>query len=223
VLGGIVRVEHVLLIRHGETDWNAQRRWQGLEPTPLNAQGMAQARALARYLQGCPIGAVYSSDQPRALQTAMELARILKLEPVTDARWREIDVGVFQGLTAAEAEQQYPDVMGIWHSGDLDYALPGGESRRSLGQRAKAAWGELIANGAGSQVAVVTHGGTIRHLLRELFSDEADYVNIAIPNTSVTTVSQVNGSWRVAQLAAIDHLTPVGQAADSGDDYHPIQ
>src|SRR5262245_3515870 len=103
-------VERVLLIRHGQTDWNAAGRWQGFEEIPLNDEGWAQARALAAYLsnQNGKINAIYSSDLIRAFQTASAIGEAFKLNPQPDPRWREMNLGIFQKLTRDEITARYP-------------------------------------------------------------------------------------------------------------------
>jgi broad specificity phosphatase PhoE len=124
-------VNRVLLIRHGQTDWNTQHRWQGHAPTSLNAAGHAQARALGEYLRDQSIGGIWSSDLSRAMQTAQAVAAYQNLTPIPEARLRELDVGVFQALFPDELAELYPDELAAWRSADLDYAPPRGESRRS--------------------------------------------------------------------------------------------
>src|SRR5262245_28159365 len=101
-------IERVLLIRHGETEWNNLGRWQGFEQTDLNEVGLLQAKTLAEYVRPHPISAIYSSDLLRALQTAAPLGEALGITPVAHADWREQNLGIFQGLTRDEIEATYP-------------------------------------------------------------------------------------------------------------------
>src|SRR6186997_3178407 len=101
-------MKRILLVRHGQTDWNAAGRWQGHEDIPLNATGLEQARALANHLRARPISAVYSSDLKRAQMTGAAIAEALGLALKTDPRWRELHLGVFQGLTTPEINAKYP-------------------------------------------------------------------------------------------------------------------
>lgn len=200
-------VKRVFVIRHGETDWNAQRRWQGHTPTGLNATGLTQAQAMAAHLSDRPIGNVYTSDLPRALQTATALADVLNLKPTVDIRWREIHAGIFQGLSNDEARQQYPQELNLWYSNDLEYIIPDGESRRQLGSRALAAWEDALRLADGSEIAIVTHGGTIWNLLRELFGTGWENGRNRVANTSITTLENSTGTWQLASFAETPHLT----------------
>lgn len=196
----------IYLIRHGESDWNVARRWQGFAPTGLNEAGRQQARALAAYLRAEPIDAIHTSDLPRALETARILGAALGVVPQVDTRWREINVGVFQGMTAAEVEQRYPAELAEWRADTPDYRVPNGESRRELQDRAAAAWHDVAA-GQGSAAAVVSHGGTIRLLLRRLFGPEA-FDAQPLHNTSITTLTQTDGGvWVLESAGETPHLS----------------
>ena len=138
----------IYVIRHGETDWNREGRWQGHAPTPLNATGRAQARALADRLAGEELTAVYSSDLPRALETAEIVAASRGKEVVADAGLREIDVGSRQGRTSAE----------------LDGLPWDGESYEAHSERVLAAVLGIARRHPTGRVLAVTHGGSLRRL-----------------------------------------------------------
>ena len=95
----MIPIERVLLIRHGQTDWNANGRWQGILPIGLNDVGRTQAETLAIYLARRPIGSIYCSPLPRALDTARALGQAVGVVPEVDERLQEFNLGVFQGLT----------------------------------------------------------------------------------------------------------------------------
>ena len=199
--------DRVLLIRHGETDWNAEGRGQGFAPTELNAVGHAQAAALADYLADQPIASIYSSDLPRAWQTALPLARALGLHPVSDERWREIHLGIFEGLTRDEAAKKYPVEVKARRADFWNYAPSGGESRRTLQKRAFAAWEAMLTASAGSEVAVVSHGGTLKALLWKLLGESDDRLRAPLTNTAITTLEHSDGTWRLLDFAVTPHLT----------------
>lgn len=203
-------LERVLLIRHGLTDWNAQRRWQGMEPTPLNEIGFAQARHLAAYLkeQAEPLQAIHTSDLPRALQTATVIGEALDITPKIDLRWREVNVGIFQGLTGEEVERLYAAELTAWRSHDIKYIIPHGESRWQLQQRAKEVWLEVIERETATEVAIVSHGGTIKELLRALFGADDPRIQPPVGNTSITTLQCIDGEWDLVGMAETPHLPP---------------
>lgn len=200
-------VERVHLIRHGQTDWNVEGRWQGTLPTELNAEGHAQAVALAEYMRTWPVQMIYTSDLPRAAQTAAALGQALQINPILDQRWQEFHLGIFQGLTRDEIEVRYPHEWYAFRRQYWDYVVPEGESRRMLQERAFAAWSDIIARQDASEVAVVSHGGVIRLLLLKLFADHPDVQNIHIENTSITTIERRGGDWQLLRAALIPHLT----------------
>jgi broad specificity phosphatase PhoE len=196
----------ILLIRHGQTQWNVEGRWQGTLATSLNTNGFAQARALARALRSRPITAIYTSDLQRAVQTATVLGSVFNLTPVEDPRWRELNLGIFQGLTFPEIVKRHPQELGAMEANYLDYEIPDGESRRMLQARAHAALQSIIEREHEGEVAVVTHGGTIRALLLRLFGDNSKVKGLRIPNTSVTTIEVNSGSWHLIEAASTAHL-----------------
>jgi probable phosphoglycerate mutase len=211
----MTKKRQVLLIRHGQTDWNASHRWQGHEPTHLNKQGHAEARRLADHLKDFPIDAVYSSDLPRAYETAKPLVVQHSLTLVKDERLREIDVGIFQGLTSDVMKIRYPTEYDRWQGSDDDYAPPNGESRNQLKARAAAAFDDITAKSFGS-IAIVTHGGTIRLLLQHLYPNRADLKGrMPVPNTSFTIMEQeMDNTWCLLELTAAPHLADGNNRTD---------
>jgi probable phosphoglycerate mutase len=158
-------LETLVLVRHAESTWNAERRWQGHEDPPLSARGREQVRALGRALAGQGIRAVVASDLERARETgrlvASSLGSTLELEPGL----RELDVGAWGGLTLDEIAARWPEDLARLRAGDLDVRPGGGESRRELHARVMAAIESAAARHAGAPLALVTHAGVVRTLL----------------------------------------------------------
>ena len=150
----------LLLVRHGETDWNREFRFQGHADPPLNETGREQARTLADELAGEPIDAIYTSDLARARETAEILAARLGKDVVPLRELREIDVGEWQGLTWPEIEERHPAGVEAWR--ERGHGWEGGESYEQLGERIVAALRRISAEHPGERVLVVGHGGTIR-------------------------------------------------------------
>jgi probable phosphoglycerate mutase len=153
-------VTTLLLARHGETDWNSERRWQGHVDRPLNERGREQARALAAELAGRGIDAVYSSDLLRARETAEIVAAELGLEVRVDPGLREVDVGSWSGFIHSEIETSDPEGFRRWQEGGKGWER--GESYEEMGARVVAAVSELAAAHPSETLLVVTHGGSIR-------------------------------------------------------------
>lgn len=118
----------LILIRHGETDWNVEGRWQGQADVPLNERGRAQAVQLAQELKDDGIDAIYSSDLIRALETAEKLSEATKLSVQIDRRLREIHQGEWQGMLVSEIQTRYADRFARRRDDPLHIAPPGGET-----------------------------------------------------------------------------------------------
>jgi broad specificity phosphatase PhoE len=150
----------LVLVRHGETDWNRDNRFQGHADPPLNEAGREQARALADRLAQDDVDAVYSSPLRRAAETADILAGRLDVPLATVEALREIDVGEWSGLTRTEVEQRFPEAFARWLA--FAHGWEHGETYEQLGDRVLPALLELARRHDGGRVVVVTHGGPIR-------------------------------------------------------------
>jgi broad specificity phosphatase PhoE len=148
----------IVMVRHGETDWNRERRFQGRADQPLNEAGRAQARELAELLRGEPVSAVYTSPLRRAGETAEILAGNFGLQPQPLDALLEIDVGAWEGLTIDEVRATYPGrADGDWRSGWDE-----GETYDELSRRVLPALVELGTKHEGGHVLAVTHAGPLR-------------------------------------------------------------
>jgi len=151
----------LLLIRHGQSLWNASRHWQGHSDVPLSEQGRSEAEALASRLADERLAALYSSDLERAFVTARIVGAPHGLEPVRDPRLRELDVGAWGGLTRPEIAERWPDVLPRFDAGDVHARPEGGETRAELAARVRGALDDLAARHPGATLAVVCHGGVL--------------------------------------------------------------
>lgn len=150
---------NILVVRHAESVWNLDGRWQGHANPPLTPVGAAQARAAAAGLEG--VDCIVSSDLDRARETAEIIAETLDARPVTtDPGWRERNVGLWQGLTSEQIERDYPGALTA-----RDYP-PGWESDESLIERVLAASHRIAARVPSGDVLVVSHAGVIYTLER---------------------------------------------------------
>ncbi len=145
------------LIRHGETDWNVEGRYQGQADPPLNERGRAQAQRVAEALREQRLDALYASDLRRAAETAEAIGRATGLPVRYDPRLREIDQGEWQGLLVTEIERRYPDLFRRWREAPLTVTPPGGESIAHLQQRVLAAVEDIAGRHPGQRVAIVAH------------------------------------------------------------------
>lgn len=151
----------LLLIRHGETAWNAEHRIQGQMDIPLSPLGVLQAARLAEGLVSEPIDAVYSSGQSRAWLTAAPLAARHGLAVIAEPRLRERSFGVFEGLTLDEIAQRYPAEFRKWRERDPAWRPDGGESGQQLIDRVLSAVGDIGTRHPGRTVVLVSHGGVL--------------------------------------------------------------
>ncbi len=148
----------LFLVRHGETDWNVEGRWQGQADVPLNARGRQQALEVAQRLAEEGLQAIYSSDLQRALHTAQALADLTGLPVRADPRLREIHQGEWQGLLEAEIRARYAERFSQRLQDPLSVAPPGGETVQQVRQRALSALAEIVSRHSQERVAVVAHG-----------------------------------------------------------------
>jgi glucosyl-3-phosphoglycerate phosphatase len=169
----------LLLLRHGQSTWNADGRWQGQADPPLSPLGEAQARDAARRLAPGQFCRVVASDLRRARQTAEILAEALGLPVEVDPDLREIDVGDWEGLTRAEINQRAPGALADWSEGRSE-STPGGETRTHLTDRARVALQRAAAAASGGdRVLLVSHGALIRNLDRMLGLEPHGIANLA--------------------------------------------
>ena len=172
-------VRRILLIRHGQSTWNAEGRWQGQADPPLSELGEEQARDAARRLRAGDFSRLVASDLQRARRTAELLAEALGLAVETDPDLREIDVGDWTGLTRAEIDALAPGALADWSEGRSE-STPGGELRRHLTDRACAVLRRVAGEaGADDRVLLVSHGALIRNLDRVLGLAPQGIANLA--------------------------------------------
>ena len=198
----------LLVIRHGETDWNRQHRFQGQIDVPLNDIGRAQAGRLGRRLADEPVDVLISSDLQRARSTADAVAQACGLQPMVDPLWREQGFGVLEGLDVPTIRSRHADLWSSWTRHDADYALPGGgESNTIFHARVMRALQAVLAGHAGRRVVVVTHGGVLDMLWRTAHALPLHGARVCnIPNTGINRLRWVDNGLQILQWADADHL-----------------
>lgn len=157
----------LLLVRHGETAWNTEGRYQGQNDVALNKAGLAQAASVASRLAHEPMNAAYTSDLQRARGTAEAImnARAANGTPTalhSDSRLRELRFGSWEGLTRAEIAVRFPESLEAWQTDPLRARLPGGEGVRDAAERVEAFLQEVTVRHPDETVLVVTHGGVLQ-------------------------------------------------------------
>ncbi|MDQ3539763.1 MAG: histidine phosphatase family protein [Chloroflexota bacterium] len=186
----------ICLIRHGETDWNYTRRYQGWSDIPLNVLGLEQAGIVARAMAGEQWDAIVSSPLDRALKTAEAIAAALNIDQIEeDADVRERGYGEAEGLTLEEREARWPGPE--W---------PGLESWDAMADRAMAALDRIVARHAGQRVLVVCHGGLINAVLSTVSNGEHGTGITIILNTARTTLTHTGDAWSIDTVTDASHL-----------------
>ncbi len=149
----------LLLIRHGQTDWNVEGRWQGHIDIPLNEAGRAQSSLLAQRVAAWPIKAIYSSDLRRAAETAKIIGEQLNLQPSYLEALRERNGGILQGMTAKEIQEKLPGELALLRESGMAPSVK--ENNLDLAQRLLKAFEMIISKHDGEMAAVVSHGGAL--------------------------------------------------------------
>ena len=155
----------VIFVRHGQTDWNKQKKYQGHSDIPLNETGLQQARLVAQRLAGENISAIYSSDLVRAVQTAEFIASQHSLHISIMPELREINFGLWEGLTYKEIMAKWPEILSAIYSGPGSALIPEGESFYDVQKRTIVGLAKCIASHHEETIVIVSHGGTMRVLL----------------------------------------------------------
>ena len=207
----------VIIVRHGQTQWNIRQVRQGHLDSPLTDQGIAQAKALGQRLAQEKFSALYSSDLGRAVQTAEMIAAATGHSVVTDARLRERNLGIFQGLSGDEIKENFPEEYRRHRTLGPDYIIPAGESVKQQVERNTICLSEIAEKHFGQTVVVVTHGGVLSGLFRHTFS-----IPFSAPrrfefmNASLNVFNYEQESWFLQTWGDVSHLGVVGSA--DGDD-----
>jgi probable phosphoglycerate mutase len=197
----------LICIRHGETDWNLQQRFQGQIDIPLNATGRAQAQRLAAHLAAEAPDLLFSSDLQRAWQTAEPLAAAWGLPVTAVPGLREQSFGVLEGLDVPTIQREHPALWQDWLLHRGDFALPRGESLRQFHARVLGAVGQLVQAHAGQRLVLVTHGGALDMLWRSAQGLPLDGLRTClIPNTGVNRLRWVGSALVIERWGDDTHL-----------------
>jgi probable phosphoglycerate mutase len=203
----------IVLIRHGETAWNAERRLQGHIDIALNDEGERQAAALAGALADERFDAIFASDLKRAHQTAEAVARQHGLAVINDGALRERCYGGFEGLLYAEIEQRFPAEFAAWQARDVDAVMPPGarsaESFRQFYQRAIGAILALAQAHPGKSLALVAHGGVLECAYRAAMGMLLETPrNFPVMNASINRFRVRGGALTLTSWGEVAHLQP---------------
>jgi broad specificity phosphatase PhoE len=200
---------HFIVVRHGETTWNSESRYQGQTDVPLSARGWLEAECLAERFVREPIAAIYSSDLSRAADTARVIARRLGVSVVLESRLREANLGEWQGVSYSEVRRRFFGATDPLPCYAVNQPPRGGESLRQLQARLFQAVGEIAARHANSDVLLVLHGGCLRALFCAWLRVElTDYWKLQFDSASVSEVVVSRENAVVTRLNDCAHLAP---------------
>ena len=196
----------IILIRHGETEWNSQQRMQGHSNSDMSSVGQAQIQALGQWMKNVPFDLIYSSDSPRAKQTAESITQFSGHELKIDLRLREKNLGVFEGLTSEEARERHPEVFRLFKTAGSKYVIDEGESTQQLQDRALEIVNEIRIKHPEERVLLVTHGGFIRVVMKHSLGLSLETpTRFLIRNTGVFRLVWED-KWLVSQMGGVSHL-----------------
>jgi probable phosphoglycerate mutase len=220
-------ITDLILIRHGETDWNLARRFQGHQDISLNAEGLRQAHGAARRLGQRPLdyglatppgqspALLFTSDLMRCRQTAEPIGQALGLAPIVEPRLRERTFGVLEGLTVDELRRDHAESFARWQAREPDFAVERAESLRIFAARVQGVLDDLIARYAGRTLVMVTHGGVLDVVYRigQGMPIEAPR-KVEIPNASLNRLRHDGQRLTVVHWGDVSHWQH--GSADSG-------
>lgn len=200
----------LFLTRHGQTDWNIARRYQGHSDTALNQVGIRQAELLAQRLSRETIHAIYTSDLSRAMDTANRIQSLQMTAKAitTDVRWRELSFGDWEGMTYEEMSAHSPELFDAWMKDSLTISTPNGETHKQLAERVQTAFNELKKNHKDETVLVVGHSGSMQTLLAlTLGVDLRRYWQFRVSQASLSELTVYDDSVVLNLFNDVSHLT----------------
>jgi len=198
----------VILVRHGQTLWNLEMKYQGHCDVALTEKGVEQAMMAAQRLADEDISAVYASDLSRALKTAECIADVHRLPVTTIPDLREINFGEWEGLTFEGINSQRPDGRSKLFTHPDEIVIPGGETFREVKDRATTALAKLVIEHPNQTIVVVSHGATIRAVLCAVLNIHLNYLwNIKQDNTAINMIEYYDKRVIVTLVNDVHHLS----------------
>jgi len=184
----------IYLVRHGQTDANAEKKYCGQTDVDLNHKGLRDAASIAKVLKNTSFDTIVSSDLKRTIQTAELINEYHQLEIELIPDFREINFGKFENLTFEEIGDKYPEEKKKMLKEKINYNFLEGESLRTLNKRVIQAFNQLLKEKKSEDLLIVSHGGVIRMILTEILSgDINNYWSIEVDNTRISTVVDHEG------------------------------
>lgn len=197
----------LILVRHGQTNWNVIGRYMGWTDEDLNEEGRAQAERVASRLEGWPIVAVYSSPLRRAVRTAEAIAKRRSVPVETIEELGEMRIGAWEGMYAGDIAARFPQPWKIWRTNPGDFRMPDGESLGEVWERAVKAFDKIMDRSEGRMAVAVTHDVVVRLLAAHVLGVGVDiYRRVEVGNASVTVLERDGVKLRLRLLNDTGHL-----------------
>jgi alpha-ribazole phosphatase len=192
----------LIFLRHGETEWNSLKRYQGHTDIPLNDKGREQAQKAAQYLaRHEELDAIYCSDLSRTRETAQIVAGKVKLPVQIDARLREASFAIWEGMSFSDVYRHHLQQFNCWYQDIWKYKMPGGENFTEVWERVSLAIQDITRQDYGS-VLVVTHGGVVKALLGKI-DPSLDIWKTAIDPGSMTIIRYERGVYTIQDTGLV--------------------
>lgn len=200
-------ITRFILVRHGETTWNREGRYQGQIDTPLSPFGEEQGQKVAAALQSIPIDVCYASPLSRSYRTAAMCAQYHQLTVNADRRLLEINHGEWEGLMASDVQAKYPELLAKWRTSVVDVTMPGGENICQVRDRAMQAFNDYAERHAGKTVLVVAHDAVNKAVLCDILDiDLSHFWQVKQDNTCINVFERVDDAWRLVLMNSTAHL-----------------
>ena len=197
----------IIVVRHGETEWNIEDRCQGHKDSPLTENGIKQAENVALRLADHNLSAIYTSDLGRAIQTAEIISEPSNLSIKYDLRLRERNMGVLQGLTDSEMAKSFPEICSNLMKLDPDYIIPNGDSTRQSYSKNIECLNEIARSNPGDTVLIVTHGGVLINIFKYVVGLPLDSPRkFKVWSGSLNTFSYDGEGWELLGWGDVSHL-----------------
>lgn len=197
----------LIIVRHGETEWNVQNKATGQLDSPLTPKGIRQAYAIADRLRRLSFTTFYSSGLGRAVQTANIIAEVCGKKVIIDPQLREWNMGIFQGLTVSEMHQKFPQERQDYERIGYEYVIPEGESLRQCRDRAFRVMNAIAQRHPDETVVVVTHGCVLMGFFEMVLGlPPGNSWRFHLYNANICTFEYVNGRWSLIVWNDVSHL-----------------
>lgn len=197
----------IILVRHGETTWNLEGRYQGQVDTPLSPRGIEQGKMAAEALRDVPLDYCLASPLSRAQDTCRFIAGLHGLPVHSDPRLTEIAHGAWEGVHAEDIEKQYPEEFHLWHTHPEQVQMPGGENLEDVRRRVRAAFDDIAREHDGQTVLVAAHDAVNKAILCDILGLGMDHFwQIKQDNACINVIECTNGTWRLVLMNSTIHL-----------------